>query len=353
MRKSIYLFLIIVICIMSMLMVSCDNQPMKVSYSEKTGLLDQNGDIVSNFIYTNSGYVAPELPFDATEYYRIFVPYSKGSGYHTVNYKDTNKLKQLWLDQIQRKGRSDGKVFAIRNRANDRDMNNFQKQHGSQSRYDYYYFKDNGDIVYKGGDKTYYAKEHLIKTFVGAVIVDYRTVKERTEPDAGVTHQDVIHHTGEYTVGAIYKMAINVNEARRLFADAGGGPTDGAYEFVAARKMIWFFAGGFTQDTSLFVRQFYNTNFMEVLVLNPYANEGNTYCLGVDSYYAYYGNYRVGEGATPPIDGFTAQNYPYMTDEKLYLAQRPETIIPLLNHTTTFTDASRWWSFLALPGHKY
>ena len=132
-------------------------------------------------------------------------------------------------------------------------MNNFQKQHGSQSRYDYYYFKDNGDIVYKGGDKTYYAKEHLIKTFVGAVIVDYRTVKERTEPDAGVTYQDVIHHTGEYTVGAIYKMAINVNEARRLFADAGGGPTDGAYEFVAARKMIWFFAGGFTHVIHLYL----------------------------------------------------------------------------------------------------
>lgn len=62
MRKSIYLFLIIIICIMSMLMASCDNQPMKVSYSQKTGLLDQNGDIVSNFIYTNSGYVAPVLP---------------------------------------------------------------------------------------------------------------------------------------------------------------------------------------------------------------------------------------------------------------------------------------------------
>ena len=31
---------------MSMLMASCDNQPMKVSYSQKTGLLDQNGNIV-------------------------------------------------------------------------------------------------------------------------------------------------------------------------------------------------------------------------------------------------------------------------------------------------------------------
>lgn len=105
----------------------------------------------------------------------------------------------------------------------------------------------------------------------------------------------------------------------------------------------------FVAKSVLFKRYYHNDTFIEVLVLNPYANEGNTYCLGVDSYYAYYGNYRVGEGATPPIDGFTAENYPYMTDEKLYLAQRPETIIPLLNHTTTFTDASRWWSFLAFP----
>ena len=134
-------------------------------------MLDQNGDIVSNtFIYTNSGYVAPELPFDATEYYRIFVPYSKGSGYHTVNYKDTNKLKQLWLDQIQRKGENDGKVFAIRNRANDRDMNNFQNSHNGRE--DYYYFADNGDIYYKGGDKTNTTGSILIKRFVGAVIVD-------------------------------------------------------------------------------------------------------------------------------------------------------------------------------------
>ena len=290
--------------------------------------------------------------YNVLDYYNIYVPYAGGmNGYFNVSYKDTNRLNKIWFAQIQRKGENDGKVFAIRNRANGRDMNNFQNSYNRRE--DYYYLADNGDIYYKGGDKTNTTGSILIKRFVGAVIVDYRTVKERTEPDAGVTHQDVIHHTGEYTVGAIYKMAINVNEARRLFADAGGGPTDGAYEFVAARKMIWFFAGGFTQDTSLFVRQFYNTNFMEVLVLNPYANEGNTYCLGVDSYYAYYGNYRVGEGATPPIDGFTAANYPYMTDEKLYLAQRPETIIPLLNHTTTFTDASRWWSFLALPGHKY
>ncbi|WP_242003178.1 hypothetical protein [Brachyspira aalborgi] len=142
------------------------------------------------------------------------------NGYFNVSYKDTNRLNKIWFAQIQRKGENDGKVFAIRNRANDRDMNNFQNS--NNGREDYYYFSDNGDIYYKGGDKTNTTGSILIKRFVGAVIVDYRTVKERTEPDAGVTHQDVIHHTGEYTVGAIYKMAINVNEARRLFADAGG-----------------------------------------------------------------------------------------------------------------------------------
>ena len=54
-----------------------------------------------------------------------------------------------------------------------------------------------------------------------------------------------------------------------------------------------------------------------------------------------------------PVDGFTAENIPYMTDEYTYLAQRPEYVVPMLNHTTTFTDSTRRWKFLAMPGHKY
>ena len=57
-------------------------------------------------------------------------------------------------------------------------------------------------------------------------------------------------------------MAINVNEARRLFADAGGGPTYGAYEFVAARKMIWFFAGGFTHVIHLYLLDSFITRIL-------------------------------------------------------------------------------------------
>ena len=102
----------------------------------------------------------------------------------------------------------------------------------------------------------------------------------------------------------------------------------------------------------MFTRQFYNTNFMEVLVLNPYANEGNSRCMGVDAYYAYYGSYDSSEGDIN-VEGFTHENMPYMTDEKLYLGQRPENIVPILSYTTAFTDANVKWRFLAMPGHKY
>ena len=190
-----------------------------------------------------------------------------------------------------------------------------------------------------------------MKRFVGAVIVDYRKVTDRTDWHNNNYAADKIEHTGEYTIGGIYKMAITVNEARNKFA--GDGPTDGAYDFIAARKMIWFFNNDFVQDKSLFVRQFYTTDFIEVLVLNRYRDWEPERCLGVDAYYAYYGDYRVGEGANPPINGFTHENMPYMTDEKLYLGQRPEYVIPLLTHTTTFADASRDWKFMAMPGHKY
>lgn len=381
MKNLIYLFLIAFIMIA---VSTCSSSLGSDKNSSQTGLIDKNGNIVQDtLVYTNKLYfpqntslpiwatntrfsfslktnsdgsisieyssdvLAPNLTDDASDYYKIFVPYS-GKEYYTVSYKDTNRLKQLWLDQIFRKGMSDKKVFAIRNRANNRDINNFQNNH--EGRYDYYYFNDNGDLVYKGGDKDNTATETLIKRFVGAVIVDYRKCTERTDWHNNNYAADKIENTGEYTVGAIYKMSVDVNDARQRFA--GNDATDGAYDFIAARKWIWFFNNDFVQDKVNFIRQFYNTNFMEVLVLNHHANEDNKNCLGVDSYYAYYGNYRSTEGDLN-VDGFTSENYPYMTDENLYLAHRPEYIVPLLTHTTTFTDASRNFKYLAMPGHKY
>ena len=386
MRKLIYLFVITVIIPMIGIISCADNIPTNL---QQTGLLDQSGNLITNTLaktnilyftgnipawatndrfdytittntnsdieikYTNE-VIYPNYPEDASDYYSIIVPYA-GKTYYTVSYKDTNRLKQLWLEQIKRKGQGDGKVFAIRNRANNRDMNNFQNlhNHNGESRYDYYYFKDNGDIVYKGGDKNVWDKEYVMKKLVGAVIVNYRKITYRTRPWQGDYFEDKWENTGEWTVGAIYKMAIPVNEARELFASSGA--TDGAYDFIACRKQYYYSWVGknFTEDKVTVIRQFNNTNFMEVLVLNRHRDWDDMQgCLGVDAYYAYYGDYRSKEGDLNP-GGFTAENYPYMTDERLYLGKRPEDIIQQLTHTTTFADATRNWSFMAMPGHKY
>ena len=383
MKNQIYLFINAVISVLFMI-VSCADKEDASSYS-KTGLVDQNGNIVSDtLIYTNiirftgnipiwatnhkfnysiisngdnfeiqypENVASPNLPNNPSDTYKIFVPCSGGDDYYTVNYKDTNRLKRLWFDQIFRKGESDGKVFAIRNKSNDKDANNFQSK--INGRYDYYYFRDNGDIVWKGGNKNGNEKEIVIKRFVGAVIVDYRKVRYRTS-QLEKKGKDTFYYTGEYTVGAIYKMAIDVNKARDMFCDPkwntvkGPGDKEGVYNFIGIGKIV---AVNRT-SVALLTRQFYNTNFMEVLILNPYNNHGVKNCLGVQAYYAYYGSYDSKEGDSI-VAGFTHENYPYMTDEKLYLGKRPEEIVPLLSYTTTFTENVYNWKFLAIPGHKY
>ena len=367
MRKLINLFLIAVITV-AVVMISCaDKDNFNMS---QTGLIDQNGNVVSgtliktnviwvtnrvdnwitnggvNSITTNedgsikieygTNILVPNLPDNPTDLYRIRVPFAgKGDGYYTMDYRDYNGLKQLWLDQIQRKGADDGKVFAIRNRENNRGYD-FQNPH--DGREDYYYFADNGDIYYKGGDKNNKTGATLMKRFVGATIVDYRKVTQRWN-QSETRADDKIENTGEWTVGGIYKMAVTLREAEIKFADAG--VTDGAYEFIAARRELYTFFSpwSFVAKSEWFIRQYHNTDNIEVLVLNPYENGGYADGLSVDSYYAYSDNL-YGVGSEP------------MRNEKLFIGERPEYVVPMLTHTTTFTDASRGWAFLALAGHR-
>ena len=397
MRKTIYLLFIITV--IAVAMVSCaDNTDNNLS---RTGLIDQNGNILTNtLVYTNviqttntievwmtnggihmittnadgsirieyvTNVLAPNIPDKATDYYKIRVPFGvSGDGYTTVSYKDTNKLKQLWLDQINRKANNDGKVFAIRNKANNRDFNNFQNKHthDKYSAEDYYYFNNNGDIVWKE-DNT------IIKKFVGAIITGYRDIAERRfgHWEGRPSNYAIIEYKwkqkGIYTVGAIYANTLTTDEAREKYFgrqktggvedfESGNNPfKDGVYDFVAYRYRNETFNNGLAYAANLFERQYINPGFIEVLVMYDYDNMGYSGAAGLHSYYAYYGIYDYyKEYKNHPGIYFTPENMPYMTNQNIYLGERPEHTIPLLTHSAAFTDNPRDWYYLFMPGRK-
>ena len=394
MRKIIYgLFLI---ASMSVAFIACADRDLNQNLSE-TGLIDQNGNIVTNTLtvtnwvhitneidlwvtniidadgngpwvsVTNNvtnviwetNVVVPNLPDKPTDNYKIYVPWAgKGDGYYTVNYKDTARLKQLWLDQVQRKGVGDGRVFAIRNRANNRGEHDFYKVHKEKGyeAADYYYFNANGDIIYKP-DNT------VIKRFKGAVIVSYRNITEKKYGIGGNWGGVVKYNwqnTGKYTVGAIYEMAMSTEDARAKYLGRsrndsfknGDNPfKDGVFDFIAARMKLEYWNNGLWHENKLFERQ-YTEGFIEVLVMHPEASEGVKNAAGVHSYYAYHGVYNI----TGPYDGhkgFTDENKPYMINPNIYLGERPEYVVPLLNHSTAFTDHHEqkgwFYSFMPIP----
>ena len=81
--------------------------------------------------------------------------------------------------------------------------------------------------------------------------------------------------------------------------------------------------------------------------MNPYGNEGLAHCAGVDSYYVYYGGGFGHPDRTP-------QNVHKMMDEKLYLGERPEFVVPQFTRYVKFSDSwdTPWWFFMFMPGHK-
>ena len=196
----------------------------------------------------------------------------------------------------------------------------------------------------------------------GYYTVNYKDMNRKVTRrwnQSSIFADDVIIHTGEWTVGAIYRNNFDIHTAREKFAEDKGDATDGVYDFIAARRFLYTYHDGVAVwEGSLFERQYYSKGFIEVLVLNPHTRvwdkdgENNDSTLGVDSYYAYYG-FGSGTAEEHGMPGFQEWNMPYMISPRIYLAQRPEYTVPLLSHTTTFTDDSRHWCFLAIPGHKY
>ena len=375
MKKSIYLLLIAVLATA----IACKSNTMS-NFSEETGLIDEatgkvwtNGFVKTDTVtateetirgYTNAApvkeiitqyvqgekeyiikYVTNEtvaqLPDKPGAKYRISVLWTESSEargiFVDVDYRDTARLNRLWLEQINREGAKDGKVFAIRNGRNPYGIEDFQKslpakdENGNLE--DYYYFDSKGNIYYKPDNR-------LIKKFVGAIIVPriYVTKKNYGFNDS-VTHEYGV--SKEYTVGALYKMAISGDEANSIYG-RGGSARNAVHTFIEADITLSKFWNGAYYENIFFQRQF-PAGALEVLVMNPDGNEGIKGAAGIDSYYVWWeGNDR------------NEDKYNKMLNEKLYLAERPEFTFPQFTRYVVFSDSGNtpWWCFMFMPGHK-
>ena len=378
MKKSIYLLLILIVVLATA--IACKSKPTQLSqFTTETGLIDEatgkvwtNGfietdtvtateetlrgytnlapvkEIITQYVKGETQYIikyvtnetVAQLPDKPGAKYRISVLWTEGEArgiFVDVDYRDTARLNRLWLEQINREGAKDGKVFAIRNGRNPYGIEDFQKslpakdENGNLE--DYYYFDSKGDIYYKPDNR-------LIKKFVGAIIVPriYVTKKNYGFADS-VTHEYGV--SKEYTVGALYKMAISGDEANSIYG-RGSSARNAVHTFIEADITLSKFWNGAYYENIFFQRQF-PAGALEVLVMNPDGNEGIKGAAGIDSYYVWWeGNDR------------NEDKYNKMLNEKLYLAERPEFTFPQFTRYVVFSDSGNtpWWCFMFMPGHK-
>ena len=379
MKKSIYLLLILIVVLATA--IACKSKPTQLSqFTTETGLIDEatgkvwtNGfietdtvtateetlrgytnlapvkEIVTQYVKGETQYIikyvtnetVAQLPDKPGTKYRISVLWTESSEargiFVDVDYRDTARLNRLWLEQINREGAKDGKVFAIRNGRNPYGIEDFQKslpaKDENEDLQDYYYFDSKGNIYYKPDNR-------LIKKFVGAIIVPriYVTKKNYGFADS-VTHEYGV--SKEYTVGAIYKMAISGQEAESIYG-RGGSARNAVHTFIEADITLSKFWNGAYYENIFFQRQF-PAGALEVLVMNPDGNEGIKGAAGIDSYYVWWeGNDR------------NEDKYNKMLNEKLYLGERPEFTFPQFTRYVVFSDSGNtpWWCYMFMPGHK-
>ena len=379
MKKSIYLLLFLIVVLATA--IACKSKPTQLSqFTTETGLIDEatgkvwtNGfietdtvtateetlrgytnlapvkEIITQYVKGETQYIikyvtnetVAQLPDKPGAKYRISVLWTESSEargiFVDVDYRDTARLNRLWLEQINREGAKDGKVFAIRNGRNPYGIEDFQKSLPAKDEngnlQDYYYFDSKGDIYYKPDNR-------LIKKFVGAIIVPriYVTKKNYGFADS-VTHEYGV--SKEYTVGALYKMAISGDEANSIYG-RGSSARNAVHTFIEADITLSKFWNGAYYENIFFQRQF-PAGALEVLVMNPDGNEGIKGAAGIDSYYVWWeGNDR------------NEDKYNKMLNEKLYLAERPEFTFPQFTRYVVFSDSGNtpWWCFMFMPGHK-
>lgn len=129
-------------------------------------------------------------------------------------------------------------------------------------------------------------------------------------------------------------MALSEMEAEIIYGK-GGSARNAVHTFIAANITLSKFWNGVYYENIFFTRGFDN-GYLEVLVMNPSANEGVKDSAGVDSYYWY---------------GYKDRKV--MMYESVHLGKKPEELIKTFTRYVKFTDSweTPWWNFLFMPGH--
>lgn len=313
--------------------IACSKKPTLFSNFDMTGLVDDYGNLITKFYYTNIIYITNYVtntdrtvetnvitnilkeyiqvpdPHENWHKYQIWVPYAAKSelGYNSyvVSYKDYDKLKELWLSQLKREGESDRKYFFIRSGKNMESTENFQKNG------EYFLFDDSGDMYYK--------KLNLkVKELVGAIIVKARN---------GTSGQGKV--SGQYTVGGLYRLAVDRNT---YLAIADTNNDSEAFRMVLSPNYDYHISvskgiTSYSYDRKGDMQR--QKEDLDVIVLNNGYSYNDNQELGFDSYLYYGGN-----------DRSTEWNRHFFTNEKVYLnaSSRPEYISGILDYTINYSD---------------
>lgn len=188
----------------------------------------------------------PEVTYPNYTYRTVYAPHSGRNAegeynFIKISYQDTNTLAETWKNVIRRKGKTDGKIWYIRDGDN---------RHSDFRNGNYYYFDKNFDLVYYRQDKG----SLRIRQFVGAVIMKYyrgtRGQNSGTFAIAGL-YKNLIDRAGQYNWEHFSKF---------MHAGYNGGGNNNEYRKVGDLELLLINTGFYNQSQNEFgVDSYYNT----------------------------------------------------------------------------------------------
>ncbi|TXJ34850.1 hypothetical protein EPJ69_01350 [Brachyspira aalborgi] len=134
-------------------------------------------------------------------------------------------------------------------------------------------------------------------------------------------------------------MAIGGDEVERIYGK-GGSAKNAVHTFIEANLTLSHFWNGIYSE-HIYFQRYFEKGYLEVLVMNPQANEGLSGSAGVDSYYWWW------------VERDQDNRLQKMQDASLYIGKKPQELVKTFTRYVKFTDSwnTPWWNYMFIPGH--